>query len=184
MFFKRSDFMKKVLSLVLAVIMALTAVAPISAFAWGDTAYDRYINSMGKKGGEILGAYEGVRVIVSKNNLQGFEEVIALNNQSEAKFRAAMKEEKEAYFAYVEVEKAKIEAAGINAEASEEFGTGIIEGFGSRIGDPSSCARNIDIIVADYKGADSDLKDAIEYYNKAKSGNVKPPDTVQSLMRK
>ena len=176
--------MKKVLSLVLAVIMALTAVAPISAFAWGDTAYDRYINSMGKKGGEILGAYEGVRVIVSKNNLQGFEEVIALNNQSEATFRAAMKEEKEAYFAYGEVEKAKIEAAGINAEASEEFGTGIIEGFGSRIGDPSSCARNIDIIVADYKGADSDLKDAIEYYNKAKSGNVKPPDTVQSLMRK
>ena len=73
---------------------------------------------------------------------------------------------------------------GIKAEAGEEFGSGIIEGFGSSIGDPSDCARNLDIIVADCSAAKDDIEKAIEFYNKAKSGDVTPPDTAESLMRK
>ena len=175
--------MKKVLSLVMAVIMAFATLAPVSAFAWGENAYDYYIISSGKKGGEILGSYEIVRLNISKYNLQGYDEVLALNNQSEEKYRAAFNAEKAALYAYVEVEKAKIEAAGICAESSEEFGTGLMEGFGSAFGDPSACARNIDIIVADCEAVQLDAELALEKYNRAISGNFEEPDTYDSLMK-
>ena len=173
--------MKKVLSIVLAIIMAITALAPITAFA-GENTFSQYVNSSGKKGGEIYGSYESVRLIVNQHNLQGYDEVISLVNQSEAKFTAATEAQKAAYFAHVEVEKDKVEAAGINAEADEELGTGIIEGFGSSIGDPSACGRDCDVIIADCATAKSDAETAIEKYNKAISGNFEEPDTYDQLM--
>ena len=164
--------MKKVLSIVLAIIMAITALAPITAFAdVGDVA--SYNVLRGKKAGEVYGSIQGVRNVLKRKPLSGFDEIMTLLEQAESQFEIGVSYIEEASLAYVEVEKDNVEIAVMRTESNGD-GSGIILGYGYSAGDPSGCSRDINVIHAEAKAAIANAKEAMTASDKPYPGSEDP----------
>ena len=159
--------MKKVLSLVLAIIMGLSALsAAIPAFAFN---YERYTYSRGKRNGEITAHYE--QDIQTAESYEGFGEVAELLKQAKSKYVSAMDNMNEAYYALIDTDKDITEAEALSSEFSS--GTSGIhecyEGYGVTMSNNTDAARCRDMLIAAYRAAKDDLKKAEENGDRAKA---------------
>ena len=150
--------MKKIFSVILSILIALSAMS-VSASAYD---YESLAIPHGKKGGEIVGFF--VYNIERAKGVEGCEEVVALEEKAYEKARATQDTLRKALAAVVEVEKDKAELEIICVELLEEWHCWA-EGLGSALGDPSACARDIDVVIADCYAAMDDAKVAFEKGN-------------------
>ena len=154
--------MKKALSLFLALVMALSVCAAVPAYA-ETYDYECYAIPHGKKGGDIAGYF--VNNIRRAESVDGCEEVVALEQRAFEKSRETQDKLREVVAAVAEVEKDKTELEIILFELKEDWFCWA-EGFGGSIGDPSACARNIDVFIADMSAATDDAETAHERGNR------------------
>ena len=169
--------MKKVISAILSLVMVLSVCASFNAYAeaadYGETpgyysdsdAPDYYyLNLMqGKKAGEIYGFFEAARRIAAR--LDGCEEIEKDCRLMLDKVHSAFGIARDACDAICEVEQDKLKMNMLDEAANSDC-LEIIEGLAASLGDPSSTARNSDVIIAAANVAISDAKSAMENKNR------------------
>ncbi len=152
--------MKKVISLLLSAILAFSVCTAVPAYAYD---YDSLTFAQGKKRGEIIGFIEDQRRTVQA--IEGGDEVVDLILEAHTHIMGCLDKLREATIAAIEVEKDKAELDGIYHETYTDEANNIAEGLGSSMGDPSGCARDLDVIVADCDAAFSDAELAVNNNN-------------------